>query len=363
MEYVALGMKRDRALQISGLTKHQYYYKPRIGKPGIKPSQQVVRYKSGVKKDCDNEIVTRYMHHIQSNEDLRCGHRRMTAQLQLKGCMINHKKVYRLMKAHHLLLPKHDRPAKNYVKYRIIAPELPYSHLEMDIKFVWVEQQRKHALILSIIDIFTRRILAWHVGMSITQHTVQQVFSRIIIDHLQPCDMLSKGVHVEIRNDNDKRFSAKKVQEFFHANYLNQVFTHPYTPEENGHIESFHKTLSTAMKNQHFDTLEQLEARLLIFYNNYNNHRSHGSLCVLTPYLFHQQWQQGNIERKVLENRKVKYKLLIPKYHLSGNGNPEGASCSDLTPLNGVENQYTTKVSGATTYQPSVQRSPSVASC
>jgi transposase InsO family protein len=38
--------------------------------------------------------------------------------------------------------------------------------------------------------------------------------------------------------------SAKLIQEFFKENYLNQVFTHPYTPQENGHIESFHAILA-----------------------------------------------------------------------------------------------------------------------
>lgn len=363
MEHIALGMKRDTALSISGLTKHQYYYKPKQGKPGVQASQHVVRYKNGDEKRCSNQAIVRYMRAIQSDMDLRCGHRRMTDQLGLKGCMINHKKVYRLMKEHDLLLAKHPKPAKKYVKYRIIAPEVPLSHLEMDIKFVWVEQQRKHALILSIMDIFTRRILNWHVGMSITQHTVKDVFSGVIIHHLQSQDMLSKGIEIEIRNDNDKRFSAKMVQQFFEENYLNQVFTHPYTPQENGHIESFHSILSTALKDQHFDTLIQLEARLSIFYDNYNNHRSHGSLCGLTPQLFNQQWNQGNIQRRVLDNRKVKYKLLIPKYQLSGNANQKGTSCSDLKPLNGAQNQSNTKVDGATTKQPSVQRSPSVTSC
>jgi hypothetical protein len=34
--------------------------------------------------------------------------------------------------------------------------------------------------------------------------------------------------------------SAPKDLEFFVENHLNQVFTHPYTTQENGHIESFH---------------------------------------------------------------------------------------------------------------------------
>lgn len=363
MEHIALGLNRNKALTISGLTKHQYYHKPSGSKRGIKPSDEVIRHKNGIKRRCSNDTVVRYMQRIQMDDDLRCGHRRMTDQLQMKGCEINHKKVYRLMKAHNLLLPKQKRTKRNYVKYRIIAPTQPLSHLEMDIKFMWIEQYRKHALVLSVMDIFTRRILEWHVGMSITQHTVKDVFNRVIINHLQEEDMLSKGIDIEIRNDNDKRFSAKMVQEYFKENHLEQVFTHPYTPEENGHIESFHKTLSEALKGQDFDTLEQLESRLMIFYNNYNNHRAHGSLCGLSPYLFNKQWQYGNIERTVLEKNKVKYKLLIPKYQLSGNGSQREASCTDNYLLDADMNQKNKKANGAIAIQPSVQRSPSVASC
>lgn len=365
IENIALGMKRDTALAITGITRHQYYYKPSIGKPGAKPSEQIEHYQNGKKNMVDNNQAVKFMQDLQENDDLRCGHRRMTDQLQLMGYLINHKKVYRLMKSNNLLMPKHDKPPKNYVKYRVIAPTRPLSHLEMDIKFVWVEEHRKHALILSIMDIFTRRILNWHVGMSITQHTVKDVFSQVITDHLQENDMLSKGVDIEIRNDNDKRFSAKMVQQFFADNFLNQVFTHPYTPEENGHIESFHKTLSQALENQHFDTLEQLETRLAIFYNNYNNHRTHGSICGLTPFLFNQQWCIGNIERLVVDQKKkkIKFKLLIPKYQLSGNGNMREASCSNYSTLNGEKNLSYIKANGAIAIQPSVQRSPSVASC
>ncbi len=359
MEYIALGMKRDTALSVSGLTRHQYYYKPNKGKRGIAPSQVVIQHNKGKTKEVKNSVVINYMKGIQGNIDLRCGHRRMSSQLQLQGYQINHKKVYRLMKAHDLLLAKHDKPTKNYVKYRVIAPECPLSHLEMDIKFVWIQQHRRHALILSIMDIFTRRILDWHVGMSITQHTVKEVFTRVVIDHLQKNDMLSKAIHIEIRNDNDKRFSAKIVQQFFKQNYLNQVFTHPYTPEENGHIESFHKTLTGALKNQYFDSLEQLETRLTGFYDNYNNHRCHSALCGLTPYLFNQQWIRGNIQRLEMENRKVKFKLLAPKYQLSGNESLREASC-----MNAQHSNHNKEVSSTTTLQqPSVQRSPSVASC
>ncbi len=364
MEHVALGMKRDNALRITGLTRHQYYYKPRQGKPGRKVSTHTKHVSEQRERTVSNEEVVKQIKGIQGNKDLRCGKERMTGQLQMKGYHINEKKVYRLMKEHALLLSKPKRAPRQYVKYRIVSPKCPLSHLEMDIKFVWIENRKMHACILTVLDIFTRKVLEWHVGMSITQHTVKTVFERVIMNHLQPHDMLSKGISIEIRNDNDKRFSAKMVQEFFAENYLNQVFTHPYTPQENGHIESFHKTLSTALKGEHFYELRDLERRLTVFYENYNNHRSHTAICGLTPHLFEQAWYNGEVERIELNNHRVKYKLLVHRTKLSGNMYQREASCSTSRALNGQKMLHENKeANGAIAKQPSVKKAPSVASC
>lgn len=184
MEYIALGLKRDQALSFTGLTRHQYYYNPKSGSRGVKPCTEVLRHTGDKVEKYSNEEIKSHMIDIQSNEDLLCGHQRMTNQLQPRGFYINHQKVFRLMKEHQLLLPKKPRPPKTYVKYHILMPSCPLSQLEMDIKFVWVEQHRRHALILSVIDVFTQRILDWHVGMSITQHTVKEVFKGVVINHL-----------------------------------------------------------------------------------------------------------------------------------------------------------------------------------
>ncbi len=360
MEYVALGMKRDCALDITGLTRHQYYYKPKNGRRGRLPSTQTIKNEQLVA----NEQVVLDMKSIQANKDLRCGKQRMTDQLQWQGYYINEKKVYRLMKENDLLFEKAKRGERNYVKYRIVGPECPLSHLEMDIKMIWIEERKTHAYILTVLDVFTRKVLEWHTSMSITQHTVKTVFERVIINHLQPSDMLSKGIRVEIRNDNDKRFSAKMVQAFFEKNYLNQVFTHPYTPQENGHIESFHKTLTVALKTEHFFTLAELEDRLILFYNNYNNHRTHTAICGLPPTIFHQAWDDNMVIRRQYGNRRVRFKLKVHPSQLSGNMNLREASCSTSIALNGQGMLHENKeANGATALQPSVHQSPSVASC
>ena len=288
----------------------------------------------------------------------------MTTALNIIGFLINHKKVYRLMRENQLLRQKQKKAKREFVKYRVVIPPAPLHLLEMDIKFVWIESARQHGYVLTVIDVFTRQVLGWMAAMNITQYSVKAIWEEIIINHLQANDMLTRGINIEVRNDNDKRFSAKLVQEFFKENYLNQVFTHPYTPQENGHIESFHAILGKSIDKYHFETIDDLNLHLHLFYDRYNNRRLHSSIANLPPNIFSDQWHQGNIIRCVdTVKKKVKFKLKIPyRYiNLSGNKHHREASCLIEDSLEG--NQKSQKVSDVTTLQPSVQKSRAVTSC
>jgi hypothetical protein len=41
--YISQGLRRDQALSIAGVSKHQYYHKPGKGKRGRKPSGHTLR--------------------------------------------------------------------------------------------------------------------------------------------------------------------------------------------------------------------------------------------------------------------------------------------------------------------------------
>lgn len=364
MQYIALGLKRDRALNIAGITKHQYYHKAKRGKRGIAASTHTILYTEDKKVLVPNTEVVEQIKLIHSEPDIDYGYQKMTVALKINGYYINHKKVYRLMKEGQMLRQKPKKAERKFVKYRMVMPSGALELLEMDIKFVWIESARQHGYILTVLDVFTRQVLGWMVAMNITQHTVRSIWEEIIINHLQPNDMLSKGINIEVRNDNDKRFSAKLVQDYFKENYLDQVFTHPYTPQENGHIESFHAILGRSLDKCHFETIDDLDIHLHLFYDRYNNRRLHGSIANLPPIVFNQQWKKGNIIRCVdIKNRQVKFKLRIPyrKITLSGNKHLSVASC--LIDDSFDRNQQSVKVGDVTTLQPSVQKSPAVASC
>ena len=309
--YMAQGLKRDKGLKICGISKNQFYHQPSGKKRGRKASRQTdLQTADGIEQVPNRQVIDWIETHLFNplNDE---GYRRMTGALQLAGYYINHKKVYRLMKYHRLLHAKVERKSKNYVQYRILCPEGPLRLMETDIKYVWIDGERRYAYILTIIDVFTRAVLYWEIGWHIKQKDVQKGWEQVIEKHLEPAKMYGWELHIEVRSDNGPQFSAKKLKSFLEQNYLMQTFTHPYTPQENGHIESFHAILGRDLNDKYFADLNAARLNLVEFYDHYNNKRIHGSTLNLPPLLFWQQWNKGNIERIVLDKKKrrVKFKL------------------------------------------------------
>jgi transposase InsO family protein len=325
-------LKLNVSLQIATITKHQYYYNPTGTKQGLKPSLSTLYIAlDGLERNILNTELVALMRLIHQDEDTDYGHRKMTTALKLVGYQINHKKVYRLMKEAQMLKEKHVKPSKEYVKYRKVFPTQPFEVLEMDIKFVWIEEFKMYAYILTTIDTFTRVVLNRYTAYSIKKEDVKRAWENIIINHLQPNKCLEKKIQIEVRNDNDSRFCAKMIQEFFKENHLDQVFTHPYTPQENGHIESFHAILAKKLQTYSFYTLQELEQVLVLFYEKYNNERLHASVCSLPPNIFLECWNKGLVEQTRDEKkRKITFKLTIPYNQISGNTSWKCSSLQNL---------------------------------
>ena len=313
------GLKRDYVLAVCGLSKHQFYYQPTGGKPGRRLSSHTLRLFEGQGVSMSNRSVVAEMRSILTDPRVDYGYRKMCGQLTLMGYYINHKKVYRLMKGARLLQPKAEKGTKNYVKYRIVCPEGPLRLMEMDIKMVWLEGLRRYGYILTILDVFTRVVLHWDLGLQMRQQDVERSWTRIIEQHLQAHAVLGWETHIEIRSDNGPQFCAQKLQQFFKDNYLIQSFTHPYTPQENGHIESFHAILSKNLKGKDFDDLSELRQELQGFYPFYNYQRIHTSTLNIPPMTFWKLWNQQHIQRILLDqkSRKVKFKLNIPRQQVT----------------------------------------------
>jgi len=291
---VSKGMKVDSAVKIAGMSKSSYYYKSRGGKPGRKPTTHCTKDDGTVVHD---QKVVKHIKDQLGTEFMENGYIKTTFDLKDSGFIIGKTKTYRLMRENKLLLPKRKKAKRTFVKFTQPLPFEPFEKLEMDIKFVYIRGERKNALLLTIIDTFTRIALDWMLQYSIRNSSVMQLFSQVIENWLQdykpPFD---DQTVVTIRSDNDSRFVANDLKTFMNQNFLDHEFIMPATPTQNAHIESFHSVVEQLVCQKfEFDDICHARETFVRFFHTYNNHRTISSLNYLPPMVFLQQWQAGNI--------------------------------------------------------------------
>jgi len=261
-----------------GMVESSYYRKLSTGKKGNKPSLLTYHRVNGY---VDQEAVIKSIKDILSHEFIDCGYRLMCSYLKKEGYLINHKKLYRIMKEAKMLKLEHrinrSGSGRKFVKFRKVITSRPMECLEMDIKMVWIPSVGKNAYLLSIIDVHTRRILKDYFSFTIKQEHLIAFLSSLFEQYQYP-------ESVVIRSDNGSQFIAKSVREYLGLIGVSQEFTHVATPEENAHIEAYHGILKKEIFQRFeyitFGQIEQILKRYVIFYNN---QRLHGLLGRITP--------------------------------------------------------------------------------
>lgn len=312
---MGLGLNRDICLGIVGLTRNQFYYSAKGTKPGKGVSNYTLWRDPNTKQEhsIDNAEVVKKIVEIKLDPDLANWYRLITISLNILGYYINHKKVYRLMLEYSLLENKRNRKGREFVKYRRVTPSGPLRVIEMDIKYFWIHEKRRYAFVLTVMDTFTRYVLHWPVGYTMKSDQVKNVWEFVVAEYLQQAKISSTEIDIDItvRSDNGKQFNSKIMSSFFEENGIRHEFTRPYTPEENGHVESFHNILGTSLKREKFASLKELEERLGKFYTSYNNDRSHSGTKGVPPSKFWALFDLGKIEVIYLKNRAQKFKLNV----------------------------------------------------
>ena len=112
---------------------------------------------------------------------------------------------------------------------------------------------------------------------------------------------------IKIRNDYGSKFIAKIFRNVIDNLQIENEYIKPATPQQNGHIESFHNTINKLVTNHYyFGDLEEARAVFGRFYNTYNNKRIMKSILNKTPMDFIKVWAKNGIETKKI-NGEIKY--------------------------------------------------------
>jgi transposase InsO family protein len=281
-QYEQLVNARDLLAWVS-LPRSTFYYKA-SGKPKGIPASTHTRL--GEDELVSNDQVVDKITGILNQEFVCYGYLKVTAELKHQGYQINRKKVYRLMKESHLVYHRRrfkTAEKRNFVKYRKIQAGRPLQYLTMDIKYVYVHADRKQAYLLTLMDVYTRKVLAFALKYSMRHPQVIALIRQLRDEY-----------HVEgviLRNDNGSQFIANNLRAALKEMGIDQEFTHVASPQENGFIESLHSQLQREVIERYiFDSIYEAELTIRRYYAFYNRHRLHGGIGYKTP---DQLWEEN----------------------------------------------------------------------
>ena len=157
--FIEKGYMKKEVCENLQLQRSVVYYRNKDNKPGRKPTALTVFNNEMVA----DETVMSSVKYLLDHEFLSYGYLKICKQLQLDGFIINKKKVYRLMKTHNLLKPQRIRTSgkRNFIKFRKPVADRPLTYFEMDIKYIYIPEERKNTYLLSIIDVHSRKIIGY----------------------------------------------------------------------------------------------------------------------------------------------------------------------------------------------------------
>ncbi|QVK21773.1 IS3 family transposase [Mycoplasmatota bacterium] len=223
-------------------------------------------------EDKDKELKERINTIYHKNKG-RYGYRRITISLKNTGLIVNHKKVYRLMKVLGLSCKIRVKKYKSYkgeigkVAENVLSRDFNTSNfsekLVTDITEFRVEGQKVY--LSPLIDIHNKEVISYTVGMSPSVKLV--------------IDMLEKGITEEheksvIHSDQGFQYQNKRFQTYLKNKKIVQSMSRKGNCLDNSIAENFFSHLKAEFyKINKFKTVTQFIKELREYIHYYNNER------------------------------------------------------------------------------------------
>jgi putative transposase len=150
-----------------------------------------------------------------------------------------------------------------------------------DLTQVWCGKDRRAALAV-VIDCCTREVLGWRLSSRGNSPTAEAALEEALIERHGVLQRVARPL--ALRSDNGLVFSSRQYTATVKAYGLTQEFTTPYTPEQNGLMERFFRSLKEECIWQHrFESLGQARTVIGQWVKYYNEQRPHQALGYAAP--------------------------------------------------------------------------------
>jgi putative transposase len=208
---------------------------------------------------------------------VRAGYRTLHTFLRREGWPVNHKRVYRLYSEEGLPLKRQRRRRHRSAVVRIERPAVTARNQQWAMDFMHDTLAGGAKIrVLTAIDLFSRECVALMAAETFSGAQVSALLVRAGIER--------GGLPSRIRVDNGTEFTSKALDHWAYWNHVQLDFSRPGKPVDNAFVEAFNASVRRECLSQHwFLGLEEAQATLDAWKEDYNNHRPHSSLGQLSP--------------------------------------------------------------------------------
>ena len=254
-------------LKIIGLSEVKFYeWKHRYGQP---PQHNGKQPKDFWLTAAEKEAIIEYAKNRSTS-----GYRRMCYEMMDADIVaVSPTTVFRILRDNGLL-NRFPRPSPTKKGTGFEQPLLPHDHWHIDISYLNICGTFYY--LCSILDGYSRKIIAWEIAQTMTEAQVEIIIERGKEQYPQ--------TRPRIISDNGPQFTARDFKEYIKLSGMTQVRTSPYYPQSNGKIERWHQTLKNESIRQKVP-LSLANAIKIVgeYIKEYNGQRLHSAIGYVTP--------------------------------------------------------------------------------
>ena len=210
------------------------------------------------------------------------GYRRLWALLRYRlDTRVNRKRIYRILKLKHWLVHQRIATARPRVKAQKSRTMASNRRWAMDMTHIYCGRDGWGHLV-AVIDCCDRELIGWEFSLRGRAKEAERALEGACISRFGA--LRPKGSAPVIRSDNGLIFQSRRFRSACRDYRLTQEFITPYTPEQNGLIERFFRSLKEeCIWLTMFHSFAEARRAIASWIDWYNTGRQHQSLGYKSP--------------------------------------------------------------------------------